>query len=194
MSQLIQLPNDLIIGKGRDRVCYQHPTIQEQCIKISIDNDKQSKREMRYFRFLKNKQTDLSKISAFISKVYTDKGVGYAFDLIRDEDGQVSKTLHQSLELKEYTIDQVKPLIAGLKKYLIDNKICVKDISPSNISCKKTKDGLNLIIIDGVSNANINPLTIRLEHLINASIKKAWKGLDRKLARIQKSLDEESTA
>jgi serine/threonine protein kinase len=191
MHELIQLSDDLIIGKGRDRICYEHPAIHEQCIKISKKSDKQSKREMHYFSFLKNKNTDLSKISTFLGVVETNKGLGYAFDLIRDNDGNVSKTLLQSLNTKEFTIQDIKLQLSNLKEYLITNKICVRDISPSNISCQKTLGNINLFIIDGVSNANANPLTIRFQRLINASIDKAWKGLDRKLARIESSLIKE---
>jgi serine/threonine protein kinase len=191
MHELIQLSDDLIIGEGRDRICYEHPAIHEQCIKISKKSDKQSKREMHYFSFLKNKNTDLSKISMFLGVVETNKGLGYAFDLIIDNDGNVSKTLLQSLNAKEFTIQDIKLQLSSLKEYLITNKICVRDISPSNISCQKTLDSINLFIVDGVSNANANPLTIRFQRLINASIDKAWKGLDRKLARIESSLIKE---
>jgi hypothetical protein len=187
MHQLVRLSDDLIIGKGRDRICYEHPTIHEQCIKISITSDKQSKREMRYFRFLKRRNTDLSKVSTFLSTVKTDKGLGYTFDLIRDHDGQVSKTLLQCLDFNVFTLDDILPQLFDLKKYLIINAICVRDISPSNISCQKSETSYNLFIIDGVSNANINPLTIRLQNLVNKRIDKAWASLDRKLARFGKS-------
>lgn len=130
----------------------------------------------------------MSKISIFRGKKNTNIGLGYTFDLIRDHDGSVSKTLRQCLESQEFTTQWIQPQLIELKQYLIKNKICVRDISPSNISCKKTSHGIDLFIIDGVSNANANPLTIRLESLIKASITKAWKGLERKLARIEKSL------
>jgi hypothetical protein len=187
MHQLIQLSDDLIIGKGRDRICYEHPTIHEQCIKVSIKSDKQSKREVQYFRFLKRKSTDLSKVSTFLSTVKTDKGLGYTFDLIRDHDGQVSKTLLQCLDSNRFTLDDIRPQLFDLKKYLITNTICVRDISPSNISCQKTATSYNLFIIDGVSNANINPLTIRVQNLVSKKINKAWTSLDRKLANFEKS-------
>jgi hypothetical protein len=187
MQNIIELSDDLIIGKGRDRICYEHPSSFNLCIKISITTDKQSVREMRYFKFLKNKQTDLSKISTFAGKIKTNKGLGYSFDLIRDYDGKVSKTLLQSLESNECSMQQVRPFISDLKQYLMTNKICVRVISPSNISCQKTKDAIKLFIIDGVSNANINPLTIRVQSLVNKSIEKAWKGLDRKLERFETS-------
>jgi hypothetical protein len=191
MLEKIQLSDSLIIGKGRDRICYEHPTAYGQCIKISKTNDKQSMREMSYFSFLKRKNTDLSKISTFLDSVETSKGLGYAFLLIRDHDGKISKTLRQRLQSKEFTTDDIRPLLSDLKKYLINNKICVKDISPSNISCQITVTGINLMIIDGVSNSNINPFTIRLDTLINAAIDKAWRGLERKLARIEKSFKKE---
>jgi hypothetical protein len=191
MLEIVQLSDSLIIGKGRDRICYEHPTAYEQCIKISKTNDKQSMREMSYFSFLKRKNTDLSKISTFLDSVKTNKGLGYTFLLIRDHDGKVSKTLLQSLQSKDFTTDDIRPLLSDLKEYLINKKICIKDISPSNISCQKTLAGINLMIIDGVSNSNINPLTIRLDTLINAAIDKAWKGLERKLVRIEKSFEKE---
>ena len=187
MQDVIELSDNLIIGKGRDRICYEHPSVFNLCIKISITTDKQSLREMRYFNFLKRKQTDLSKISTFLGKIKTNKGLGYSFELIRDNDGKVSKTLLQSLESNECSMAQVRPLISDLKQYLMTNKICVRDISPSNISCQQTQDGINLFIIDGVSNSNFNPLTIKLQSLINKSIDKAWQGLDRKLERFETS-------
>jgi hypothetical protein len=184
MERMIYLTDELIVGKGRDRICYEHPNNSNLCIKISINNDKQSKREVSYFNFLRKKNTDLSKISIFREKVNTSKGIGYTFDLIRDHDKKISKTLRQCLESQEFTIESVQPQLNELKKYLISNKICVRDISPSNISCERTLNGVNLFIIDGVSNSNINPLTIRLRILVNKSINKAWKTLNRKLRKI----------
>jgi hypothetical protein len=184
MNKQIYLTDELIVGKGRDRICYEHPNDSNLCIKVSINNDKQSRREVSYFNFLKKKNADLSKISIFRGKVNTNKGLGYTFDLIRDHDKRISKTLRQCLESEEFTIAWIQPQISDLKNYLISNKICVRDISPSNISCKRTSNGVNLFIIDGVSNSNINPLTIRLQSLVNASINKAWEGLNRKLTKI----------
>jgi hypothetical protein len=192
MEKEIHLSDDLIVGKGRDRVCYEHPQNSNLCIKISISNDKQSKREVSYFNFLKRTDADLSKISIFRGKKNTNNGLGYTFDLIRDHDGSVSKTLRQCLESQEFTTQWIQPQLIKLKQYLITNKICVRDISPSNIVCKKKPHGIDLFIIDGVSNSNINPFTIRLQSLVNASIDKAWKGLDRKLSRIEQSLKSSS--
>jgi hypothetical protein len=186
MLENIQLSDSLIIGKGRDRIYYIHPHKKNQCIKISISNNKQSKREVRYFKFLTRRHVDLSGISKYQGEVITNLGKGYAFDLITNEDGSVSKTLRQCLESRLFTIDEVQPKLLDLRENLVRNKICVRDISPSNISCQETSKGINLFIIDGISNANINPLTIRLQSLINASITKAWKGLNRKLARLEK--------
>ena len=188
MKDIIQLSDSLIVGKGRDRICYEHPGQQNLCIKLSFRSDKQSKREIRYFNYLTKKNKDLSKISCFISMVNTDKGNAYIFELIRDNNGHVSRTLRQCLESKVFPLEYICPQLIELKNYLISNKICVRDISPSNICCKKTLTGFNLYIIDGVSNPTINPFNIRIQRLLNNSINKAWMGLDRKLARIEKSL------
>ena len=128
MKSIIELSDDLIIGKGRDRICYEHPYNKNLCIKISINSNKQSKREVSYFKFLTQKQVDLSKISIFQGYVITNLGKGYTFDLIRDKNGNVSKTLRECLESKALTIDSIQFKINDLKEYLMQNKICVRDI------------------------------------------------------------------
>lgn len=190
MSKIIQLTDALIIGKGRDRICYEHPTIKEQCIKTSITSHKQSRREVRYFSFLNKKKTDLSHVSGFLGKVQTNKGLGFCFELIRNQNGEVAPTLREVLEQRIISFSDVEAELEQLKVYLLDNSICVRDISPSNIIYQTTEHGINLVIIDGISNANFNPLTIRLPKLINAAITKSWKGLERKLARIEKALND----
>lgn len=188
MSETIQLSDDLIIGTGRDRICYEHPTIKEQCIKISTSSHKQSRREVRYFSFLTKRNINLSHVSVFLGNVQTSKGIGFCFELVRNVNGEISCTLRESLEKRIISLREVQPKLEDLKKYLVSNAICVRDISPSNIICQDTTEGINLIIIDGVGNSNISPLTIRLPRLINSAINKAWKSLDRKLAKIEKSL------
>ncbi len=187
MLETIQLSDDLIIGTGRDRICYEHPTIKDQCIKISISSHKQSRREAHYFSFLKKIGVDLSLISIFLGKVKTNQGVGFCFELVRNTDGNISLTLRESLEKQIFSVKEIQPKLEHLKKYLMNNGICIRDISPSNIICQNTSKGIKLIIIDGVGNSN--PLTIRFTSLINSAIIKAWKSLDRKLARIEQSLN-----
>jgi len=190
VSEKIQLSDDLIIGTGRDRICYEHPTIKEQCIKTSISSHKQSRREVRYFSFLKKRGVDLSQVSEFLGKVQTNKGIGFCFELIRDVNGRVSPTLREALEQQIISVTDIQHDLTQLKEYLISNRICVRDISPSNIIYQVTPQGTKLIIIDGISNSNLNPLTIRMPKLITAAIAKAWQSLDRKLTRIDKSLNE----
>ena len=189
MSATIQLSDDLIIGTGRDRICYEHPTIKDQCIKVSISSHKQSRREVRYFSFLNKRNIDLSHVSVFLGKIKTNQGAGFCFELVRNTDENISLTLRENLEKQIFSVKEIQPKLEELKEYLINNGICIRDISPSNIICQNTNQGINLIIIDGVGNSNSNPLTIRFTSLINSAIIKAWKSLDRKLARIEESLN-----
>jgi hypothetical protein len=186
--EIIQLSDDLIIGKGRDRICYEHPTIKDQCIKISIDTHKQSLREIKYFSFLKNRNANLSNVSDFLGRIKTNLGEGFCFELIRDSSGEISPTVRQALEKKMITLEEIQLDLEHLKEYLIINSVCVRDISPSNISYQKTESGTKLVIIDGVSNSNFNPLTIRLKSLTTKAILKSWISLIRKLNRINQLL------
>jgi hypothetical protein len=188
VSETIQLSDDLIIGTGRDRICYEHPTIKEQCIKTSISSHKQSRREVQYFSLLTKRNINLFHVSVFLGNVQTSQGLGFCFELVRNVNGEISFTLRESLEKQIVSLKEIQPKLEDLKKYLVSSGICIRDISPSNIVCQNTIEGINLIIIDGIGNPNINPLTIRLPRLINSAISKAWESLDRKLDRIEKAL------
>lgn len=183
MNPLV-LTDDLIIGKGRDRVCYRHPSDINLCIKISIKNNKQSFREARYFSFLYKGKKDLSHLSCYRGKVETSLGIGYVFDLVLDHDGQVSKTLTHFFEQANTPYSTIDSSVINLREYLIKNRICVRDISPSNIVYQKLSKGYKLMIIDGVSNPGISPLTIRLGILIKRANDKSWKSFHRKIKRL----------
>lgn len=186
----VKLSNNLIIGKGRDRLCYLHPGAEEQCIKISVTSDKQSRREIKYFNFLQRKKTDLSLISSYRGSICTDQGKGEIFDLVRDNVGKASVTLKQALLDGVTTYALVKGKLDNLKSYLKHNNIAVRDISPSNIMYKKQSQGqFDLIIVDGIGNPGHNPLSIRLPVLIEKNINKCWISLEKKIAVIVNSLE-----
>lgn len=190
MNELI-LTDDMIIGKGRDRVCYAHPDDLSLCIKITTGSPKQSLREKKYFSYLLNNHSDLQHLSVFRGEASTNLGTGYLFDMIRDYDNAVSGTLKTYLETQLISFSDAETQLTELKQYLITNNICVRDISPSNVVCQKNRRGesFRMMIIDGVSNASVNPLTIRWPLLTKRAISKSWDGIERKIQRIKNKLE-----
>ncbi|WP_419812057.1 YrbL family protein [Bacterioplanoides sp.] len=183
MAEII-LTDKLVIGKGRDRICYQHPSNPSLCIKISIRDNKQSVREARYFSYLYKTGSDARHLSCYRGTVETNVGTGYLFDLIADDSGDVSKTLTELLKNGEISDQEIKQPIQQLSDYLVHNRICVRDISPSNIVYQKTGSGFELMIIDGVSNPGIYPWTIRFKHLVKRANDKSWASFHRKVQRL----------
>lgn len=175
----------MFIAQGRDRACYHHPSNKNICIKISIKPEKQSLREKSYLEFLARRKVDLHLISLCRGTVITNLGKGYLFDLAVNYDGRLSQTLTQAIKTKSISKTDVTRLLIDLKKYLITHLICIKDISPNNLSYIKTTEQTGfLYIIDGIGNPNHNPLTIRSKSLTHKAINSAWERLERKVRKL----------
>lgn len=178
----IEIDDSLHIGTGRDRVCYLLPQNKNICIKISKSSNKQTRREVSYYKFLMTKRHDHSSISQYYGKIKTTKGRGDCFEVIRNYDDSMSMTLREAIRNNSVSIEQLNPLLKKLKNNLITNEIVARDLSPANIMLQITsKNDYQLKIIDGLGNPGLNPLTIRTKCLIKRSINKAWASLTNKL-------------
>ena len=178
---MLELNPALLIGKGRDRACYQHPDNEDLCIKVALRSEKQTRREIAYFRFLQRHNKDLSHLALFRGMENTNLGPGAAFDLIRNDDGQVSMTLRQAIEARQISEPELTALIAELRDYLYSEVICVRDLSPNNLMLQIGAERQTLMIIDGVSNPGVNPLNLRWRWLAHRFLDKSWNSLQRKL-------------
>ena len=180
----IQISPDLLIGKGRDRACYRHPLNENLCIKVPLQPEKQTLRENWYFSYLRRRGVDLSLLAPYQFPVNTNLGVGAAYPLIRNKDGQVAETLKNAILSQTITYQQVRSRLTKLKSYLFQNRICVRDMSPSSIVCLLDGENTNFIIIDGVMNPGINPLNTRIRCLTCQSVVNAWQSLERKTEQL----------
>lgn len=180
--EIIDLSAAELIGQGRDRNCYRHPTIDNQCIKVSRQPQKQTRREQVYFSYLNRKKRDMSGVACYLDTVQTSFGEGAVFELVSNENGQLASTLTEAIKRKEISHAQTEELLTELYNYLYDQKICVRDLSPNNIMCQWQHGKPKLIIVDGVSNPGINPLNIRIGCLAHRFIDRSWASLEKKLS------------
>lgn len=186
----LKLDPSLLIGRGRDRLCFRHPQDPDFCIKVAQRSDeKQTRREKDYFLYLLKKGKDLRYVAPYMGSVRTSYGEGALFPMIHDDNGQVSLTLTESIQSGLYEQDFICRKLDHLKEYLIENGICARDVSPNNILCRRRGEQIDFILVDGVSNPNFNPLTIRLPTLIRRTVEKSWISLKMKVKHLMNEFD-----
>ncbi len=174
------------VGKGLHRECYIHPNDEQRCIKVVVAGDlSESKREQSYYKLLQKRGVSWDILPRFHGVIETNKGAGAVFDLIRDYDGEISKTLEYYLSSEQ--LDNAENLgisqaINVFKQELYRQSIITMTLSPKNIMYKKT--GINegrLIIIDNIGNSDFIPICSYIDSL-------AKKKITRKLLRFEKTV------
>ena len=184
---ILNLTKAHLIGEGRDRLCYQHPDIYDSCVKVAKTSEKQTRRERCYFKYLYFQKKDCRYLAEYQSDCQTDRGPGAMFRLIRDFNGSISKTLTQCMLDDEIKEDELAILSKNLKKYLFENAICVRDLSPNNVVVQKNEKSNELIIIDGVSNASIVPFAVFFTFWVRIHLEKSWNSYELKVKKIRKN-------
>lgn len=181
----VVLEKDMLIGRGRDRACYLHPLDPNKVIKVSIvENDKQSRREPKYYSKLQNRNINWDAIARYHGKIPTNLGEGLVFDLVKDFDGSASKSITYYLENKVISQEQINNLLSGIKDYLHNNGIITRDISANNLLYRReTETDGKLVIIDGLGNNELIPLSNFFVFLAQKKIKRKWSTLITKLKK-----------
>ncbi|MGI9295267.1 MAG: YrbL family protein [Pseudomonadales bacterium] len=182
---MLQISDSHLIGKGSERTCYVHPENSDQCIKINHSSlTKQSDNELKYLTILLKRNISWQHIPKLYGVVQTNLGDGVVYDLIRDYDGEVSKTLAHYLT-SETDIEEARRIVAALQEfrdYLLSQHIMVRDPNATNFALQKyNQDKVRLVLIDGIGNANFAPMFNQLNWFVDMKIKRKWKHFERSL-------------
>jgi len=176
----IILNENLLVGKGGNRKCYIHPNDNNLCIKVLHKNTfrRGANREARYYKRLEKKGISFDMITKYFYTVQTDQGEGDVFELIRDHDGHVSKSIRHYLNLKDDNMNQeIIQLLEKLRQYLKSEYILFSDLSMHNILLKKmSKTESKLVLVDGIGDNNQIPF---LEYVHTLGEKKSIKKWER---------------
>ena len=176
---MIELQPEQLFGKGLHRECYVHPDNDELCVKIVVlRGEEETRREQAYYKFLQKKTISWEMLPKFHGVIDTNLGDGAVFDLIRDPDGLVSKTLEYYLESAELTQENyqgVKQALVLLKNYLITQNVMTMTIKPKNIVYQRqgSEHGL-CIIIDNIGNSDIIPISSYSRYFGYKKIMRKW--------------------
>jgi len=178
---MLCLDDSLVIGKGASRVCYRHPHSTDKCIKVPFADKNQTQvLECEYFMHLESTQRSWKHISRYYGEIDTNMGVGYEYEFIRDFDNAASLPLSDYLSLKpslNIELDILVESLAELKRYLLENRIILRNIRPYNILFKRsnTQEGV-AVIIDNFGHHNKKfHLSDRVAYLARKDIEKKWR-------------------
>lgn len=174
----IELSDSYLIGSGTNRACYAYPDERDKGIKITISgNHKETNREIKQYLFLQKRDISWDMLAKFYGTIETNLGEGEVVELIKDYDGEVSKSLDDYFR-KITSLEDIKKfldLLFELKEYLFREKIYVKDLNAVNVVYQKfdEKSG-RLVIIDGLAHSSYIPFSRYIESLTMKKIDKSW--------------------
>lgn len=177
---MYKLHSSLLIGKGLHRECYIHPENSNLCIKIVVAGcDSETLREQAYYEFLEKRNVSWKMLPKFYGNVETNLGFGAVFDLIRDYDGEVSKTLEDYLSSAEETkfhFCGLSKAIPSLKCFLIQEKVITMTLKAKNIVYKRINDteGI-LVIVDNIGNSDFIPICNYVNFFAKKKILRKWQ-------------------
>lgn len=175
---MIDLSKEIPIGKGTNRLCFVHPQDKNKCIKVTYTNNyKESEREVSYYKFIEKQGFSLDYLPKYYGKVKTSMGDGEVFELIKDYNGKVSRTLTDYVKDIEKTKKIQNPIILlkKLREYCIKNKIIIKDLNSNNIMYQKIdENNVKLIIIDGFSNPKRIQFLTRFNYYVQKKQLREW--------------------
>lgn len=177
---MLTLESSSLIGRGLRRECYFHPEDGNKCIKVVVAGDhEETVREQSYYRLLEKRNISWQMLARFYGNVETNRGEGAVFELIRDYNKEVSKTLGQYFSANNETdldyqdLSRTLPL---LKQYLLKWKIVTMALKPQNIVYKKINESEGiLVVIDNIGNSDFIPICNYVNWMAAQKIRRKWQ-------------------
>jgi hypothetical protein len=143
---MISLDASGLISSGTVRDCYRHPTDPGRVIKVAATKKKADLqaniRELRGYQILMREHVDLFCISHCYGFVTTDRGTGLVCDSVRDDSGEISKTIREIVVYGDgYDIDSILQAVEKFCDFFILKDVFLFDLNPRNIVLQKTLNG-----------------------------------------------------
>lgn len=169
-ASLIQLAGAEPFGVGGRRSCYVHPTDPSKCVKIARTDERATIRAKKtllpshWRRKYDNNADELKQLTDLFSRIGptasehlprcygmqdTDLGPGLVMDLVRDDDGKISRSLRELLS-GEYPPETFDQAFDDLGRFLIRHVVLTRSILDHNLAAQERADGSwRLVMIDG---------------------------------------------
>ncbi|EOX9111699.1 YrbL family protein [Providencia rettgeri] len=189
LNKKIALPSINLIASGRQRACYQHPEYDDLCVKIHLSgrDDKETLREVRYYKRLYKKKITTKTISHYYGFQQTDRGLGYVFQLIKDKTGNVSHTLDYYLKNKQLFLKHKKNMKIAyeqFKKDIYKEAIVTMALKTYNIVYQLGyKPHGKFLIIDNLGSSNFIPMDYFSTRIARATLNRRFSDFEQRLYR-----------
>ncbi len=185
---MLTLESSSLIARGLRRECYFHPEDENKCIKVVVAGDhKETAREQSYYRLLEKRNISWKMLARFDGNIETNRGKGAVFELIRDHNGEVSKTLEQYFSANneaDLNDQDLSPALPLLKQYLLKWKIVTIALKPQNIVYKKITESEGvLVIIDNIGNSDFIPICNYIDRMAIRKIHRKWQRFEDSLSK-----------
>ncbi len=181
----IEIDKELYIGKGLDRECYLHPEDTSKCIKITVSGDyRQHRDDIKYYSRLQKRRISWQQLAQFYGPCSTSLGDGLVFEVIRDHDGTISKSLRDYIlnDTLPFSREKLNNELARLKSYILEQAIIMRDLKDDNLLLQRLDSGnTRLVIIDGIGNNELIPVSELTPALTSRKIERKWAKFHRKL-------------
>jgi len=185
---MISLKQSPLIGKGSSRSCYQHPADLGKCVKVEYSRQlKVTSEELKHYRKLRRRGISWDMVACYHETVLTDQGPGAVFDMPRDCDGAVSRTLHYYLSLDELVPDArvMRAALNEFRKYLLSHNIVLRELKPENVVwCRYEPGKGKFVLIDGIGNNQFLPIATYVRRFGSRVIGRKWATFDRDLRNL----------
>jgi len=178
MSEKLQLSPQYFVAEGTDRKCFRHPDNASLCIKVlHCDTEPvRFRREIRYYSRLQRRGVDFRHLTPCRGMIDTSQGKAAIFDLVLDDDGRISRSLHDYLsrndrQFNAWIVDEIE----HLKQNLYDQWIVFHDLNPTNILVRRMGfDEYRLVVIDGVGHNHFVPLASYSPAFARKKLVRVW--------------------
>lgn len=178
MSAALVLTPDLFVAEGTDRQCYRHPEFADRCIKVLHAGRRggRLRRETAYFRSLRRRGVDFTRLARYHGMVDTSLGAGAVFDLVCDDDARISPSLAARLAADDADFNHwAVAEIERLKRDFYDQWIVFHDLNPTNLLVQRLGyDSYRLVVIDGIGHNHFLPLASISANFARKKIRRAW--------------------
>ena len=143
---MISLDSGDLINSGKVRICYLHPANPNLVIKLPVGKKKEEQqaniKELKGYQILMREHVDLFCISHCYGFVNTNRGTGLVCDCIRDDNGEISKTIWDIIVCQEECdLEYIHQVIGEFCRFLIPNDIFIFDLNLKNIVLRLKHDG-----------------------------------------------------
>ncbi len=177
---MIELNDELIFAEGGRRHCFIHPEFPDRCVKTLSENGDPLRRrnaavwykrlrplslfddnlrELKSFRELEAKG---AAVCRHFPRCYgiqpTSRGDGIVCDLIRDEDGSVSRSLRQYVRAEGKT-KQLRVALDEFFSTLLERAVVTRDILDHNLLVQIQAGRLRIVMIDGFGSSELIPIS-----------------------------------